>query len=522
MQQVRCGLCGRGFLGDLAANPACPSCGYAGAIAVNEAPTPPAAAAVPADVSIVRHFDPATMGQPVPTPVEAATVEAAPVEAAPIEPFTPRADESPTLPSQQPYAALAPTPPSGAHLDPGMTQAETPPFAPVEQFITPVSPVAPAMPPTAPTSPAWQAEPPAAAQPAMTPPAPFAPSPPPMPAPPAYTPTPEAPFTPTGYAPYQAPPTQPPAQPQYPYAPVQAPGAPFGYPPQPLQPQSPLGYPPPLAPTLPYGYPPQGMPPQPSMPLGPGAQPTYGGPYGAPGGPQPAYPGMTFPPQPPQKRRNNTLIAVIAGVVLLAIVLGVIGVLALKGSPHANATPTPTATTQPTPTATATTTTTLPGDFTAYTDANHLYSIGYPSSWSKTETSASSVSETLFANSDHSDIYEVAETPGAGLTTSQLSSVLGGFFTGFAGSLPGGKGNVTNETSPQDVTIAGQTWTQEAADVHYTDTSGASATAHAEVAAIVNSGHIFIIADVTQDATAFETEKSLYFTPMTDTFTFLG
>ncbi|MGH2484783.1 MAG: hypothetical protein ACRDHE_02100, partial [Ktedonobacterales bacterium] len=323
---------------------------------------------------------------------------------------------------------------------------------------------------------------------------------------------------------------------QYPYAPVQAPGAPYGYPPQPGQPQPPAGYPPqppagyppPLAPTVPYGYPPQGMqamqapPSVPPQQMGPGAQPPHGSPYGAPGGPMPTYPGMTMPPPPPEKRRNSTLIAVIAGVVLLAIVFGVIGVLALKGSPHANATATPTATTQPTATATATSSATLPNDFTAYTDANNLYSIGYPSDWSKTEDSANGVSEALFANADHSDIYEVAETPGAGISTSDLASVLGEFFTGFAGSLPGGKGSVANQTSPQDVMIAGQTWSQEAADVNYTGTSGASATAHAEVAAIARNGHIFIIADVTQDASAFDTEKSLYFTPMTDTFTFLG
>jgi hypothetical protein len=258
----------------------------------------------------------------------------------------------------------------------------------------------------------------------------------------------------------------------------------------------------------------------PTLPPAPGAPPMYGGPYGAPGGPMPTYPGMMVPPQPPEKRRNNTLIAVIAGVVLLAIVLGVIGVLALKGSPHAKATATPTATAQPTATATATST--VPTGFTAYTDANKLYSIGYPSDWSKTETSASGVSEALFANSDHSDIYEVAETPAAGYSTSDLASVLGGFFTGFAGSLPGGKGGVSNQTRPQDVSIAGQTWTQEAADVNYTDSSGASATAHAEVAAVVQNNHIFIIANVTQDATVFDTEKSLYFTPITDTFTFLG
>lgn len=497
MQQVRCGLCGRGYLGDLTANPTCPSCGHAGAIAAAETGVP-SAAAVPADVSIVRHFDPLTMGQPAPAPVsqpEPAPSEPAPMEVTPLAPVTPRADESPTLPSQPDPAYQAPPMPAGdAQPDSGMTQAETPPVAP-----------------------AWQ---PAAAQPAMTPPAPLAQPPQPSPAPPAYTPTPVAPVMPAGYAPYQAPPTQPPAQPPYPYAPVQAPGAPYGYPAQPVQPQPPAGYPP-IAPTLPYGYPPQGMQGMqapPTQPPAPGAPPAYGSPYGAPGGFQPPYPGMMVPPQPPEKRRNNTLIAVIAGIVLLAIVLGVIGVLALKGSPHAKATPT--ATTQPT--ATATTSITVPTGYTAYTDANKLFSIGYPSDWSNTDTSGNGVSGVLFNNPDRSDIYEVAQLPASGISTSQLSTVLGEFFTGFASSLPSGSGTVSNQTAPQDITIAGDTWTQEAADIKYTDTSGASATAHAEVAAVSHNGHVFFIADATPDATQFATEDALYFTPMTDTFTFLG
>lgn len=244
---------------------------------------------------------------------------------------------------------------------------------------------------------------------------------------------------------------------------------------------------------------------QPSGPPSYGSNPSYGQPaapyntppqgqYGAPQMPQQGYPGMMTPPAP---AKRNPLIPIALVVVLLLVAGGAF--LYLKHNKSGGA---------------------LPSGYTQFTDPNGLYTIGYPSSWAKQNSGSSGISAVLFTNSDRSDIFEVAELPASGLTTSDLSPVLSNFFTGFAGSLPGGGGSVGSTSSPQDVTIAGQTWTQESGDVNYTDSSGGSATAHSEVSAISHNGHIFIIADVTQDGSKFAGEKSQYFTPMINSFAF--
>jgi hypothetical protein len=270
-----------------------------------------------------------------------------------------------------------------------------------------------------------------------------------------------------------------------------------------------------------YGAPqsgnPYGAPQAPAGQSNYGSGPSYGQPatpYGAPG--QYSAPGQYPPPSPdyapppmqgyqppmapPPAARRNPIIPIALVVVLLLVAGG--AYLFIKNKNNGGGT--------------------LPSGYTLYTDTAGLYTIGYPGGWSKTATGASGVSEVLFANADHSDIFEVAETPAAGLSTSDLSAVLGGFFTGFAGSLPGGGGSVSNQSSPQNVTIAGQTWTQEGGDVAYSDASGNPAAAHAEVSAISRNSHIFILAYVTQDSSKFSGEKTQYFSPMINSFAFKG
>ena len=370
MQEVECGLCGRRFLSGASDGAACPSCGFAAAVPVvaAEAPAPsidvaeaavipeavtaeasgaseeavvaapeaegpavdtaqavadtaasaPMADSVPADVSIVRHYQPDAMSEAVPAAMTPPQPESLP-------------DEAPAPPDTT-FAAMESAPPPAAEPDLGATQESTPPM----EMAEPVAPVI-----------------------AQEPPPVEAAMPPSQPDQPAYTPFPEASAMPAGFAANQAPP--PSTIPPNPYQPVQAPGAVFGYPPQPpvgyppapqpfpQQPpsQSPMGYPPaPVNPAMPYGYAPQAMQPGITTPMAPGQQPPFAAPYGAPGGP-PTYPGMMMtPPQPPEKRRNNTLIGLIAGVVALALVLGFVGVLAFKGGSHGgvSASATPTAT----------------------------------------------------------------------------------------------------------------------------------------------------------------------------------
>ena len=250
------------------------------------------------------------------------------------------------------------------------------------------------------------------------------------------------------------------------------------------------------------------------------APPQYGGPGGGYGAPQMqpgGYPG-NYPsgyPTPPAPARRNALLPV-ALVVLLLLVAGGAYLFIRNQSTGNKSAARATATTGPTATAT---TPALPSGYTLYNDPNGHYSIGYPSDWTQQNSNTSGVNATLFLNSGQTDVFEVADLPSSGATTSQLSTVLDQFFTGFASSLPGG-GTVANTSSPQDVTIAGQTWTQESGDINYTDTAGNPATSHSEVSAISRNGRIYIIADATQDGSAFDTEKSQYFAPMINTFNF--
>ena len=250
-----------------------------------------------------------------------------------------------------------------------------------------------------------------------------------------------------------------------------------------------------------YGGSPYSQPPTPPGPYGPPS----GNPYGAPS--QPGYPGGYSPPMsapgpmlPPTGTRRNPIIPIVIVVVLLAVVGGAFVFLKNHNSGG-----------------------NIPSGFTTYTDTGGLFTMGYPSGWSKQDAGGSGVSglsAVLFTNPGATDIFEVAELPSVGITTGDLSILLSSFFSGFASSLPGGGGSVGNTSSPSNVTIAGQTWSQESGDINYSDTSGNAATAHSEVAAISHNGHIFILADATQSASAFNSAKSQYFSPMINSFAF--
>ena len=252
---------------------------------------------------------------------------------------------------------------------------------------------------------------------------------------------------------------------------------------------------------------------QPAPPY-PIPQEQYGGQGGAFGPTAPGgYPSCyQTPPAPP--RRNPML--PIALVVVLLLVAGGAYLFISKGHNSGVAkTPTPTTTTSATATPT---TSSLPTGYSQYSDPNGLYTVGYPSDWKEQDSSSSNVNGAVFTNPDRSDVFEVATLSASGVSTSDLSPELSQYFTGFAGSQTNGSVGATSQ--PQDVQIAGQTWTQESGDINYTDASGSPATAHSEVAAISRNGHIYIIADVTEDGSVFEGEKSQYFTPMINTFAF--
>lgn len=269
------------------------------------------------------------------------------------------------------------------------------------------------------------------------------------------------------------------------------------------QPSNPYGAPPPEQQGYGSGasYGQQAYPPQQQQQ--PGYAPPSGA-YGAYGSAQPGgYPGGYAPPAtmaPPAPARRNPILPIALVVILLLVAAGAFVFIKNNNKSGGGGG--------------------TPSGFTTYTDTAGHYTVGYPSNWTKQAQTESTVSEVLFEAPGQADVFAVAELPGSGLSTSDLAPVLSGFFTGFAGSLPGGGGTVANQSSPQSVTIGGDTWTEESGDINYTSAGGNSATAHSEVAAVVHNNFVFLIADATQDGSKFNAAKQQYFTPMINTFGF--
>lgn len=269
------------------------------------------------------------------------------------------------------------------------------------------------------------------------------------------------------------------------------------------QPSNPYGAPPPEQQGYGSGasYGQQAYPPQQQQP---GYAPPSGA-YGAYGSAQPGgYPGGYAPPAtmaPSAPARRNPILPIALVVILLLVAAGAFVFIKNNNNKSGGGGGTP-------------------SGFTTYTDTAGHYTVGYPSNWTKQAQTESTVSEVLFEAPGQADVFAVAELPGSGLSTSDLAPVLSGFFTGFAGSLPGGGGTVANQSSPQSVTIGGDTWTEESGDINYTSAGGNSATAHSEVAAVVHNNFVFLIADATQDGSKFNAAKQQYFTPMINTFGF--
>jgi hypothetical protein len=160
--------------------------------------------------------------------------------------------------------------------------------------------------------------------------------------------------------------------------------------------------------------------------------------------------------------------AIVAVVVLLAVTL--LGVLDLRGAlpfslhgPQAGL-----ATPIATPTASPTATPAAPAGFTAYKDAGGLYILAYPSGWSKFDGASTGAPTPTVAGGGFGVAIFADGATGAsfGVEYVQLSYPGGAqafdddIFKSFAQD-----GTVTNRTGPTTVSIAGESWTQESADV---------------------------------------------------------
>ena len=144
-----------------------------------------------------------------------------------------------------------------------------------------------------------------------------------------------------------------------------------------------------------------------------------------------AYPSAPFPPLPPAAprrattNRRNIILGAVAGVVVAAILAGVLYLFLGHGSTPVAAV----ATATPAPFGTAPTGTTL--TLQDYTDPNNQFTIKYPSTWQAQTSSISlngtSVNATSFTSKAHSGVMVLV---GANLTLQDMATVVTQSFQG--------------------------------------------------------------------------------------------
>ena len=270
------------------------------------------------------------------------------------------------------------------------------------------------------------------------------------------------------------------------------------FPPQPPQPGF-SGPPPQGFDGQPQGWsaPPQGF-------SGPPPQPTFGGPGGPPpqgyGAPPPG--GQFAPP----RKSNTGLIVIISVIVLIVLVGGAVGAIALLGKKSVSSGTTVGSTPTKTTTASATNTPTLPttaptasvpGGFSQFSNSD--FSIDYPSDWMKTASTGQG-SGIVFTSST-GDVFEVGTIAGGQVAPTVFDDAYC-------------KGIGMKAAGPTSVTIGGQQWTQETC----TTTNG---SIESVVEAVDHSNKLFLIA-YASPAPTFASDQSQFFTPMEQSFMFLG
>ena len=288
------------------------------------------------------------------------------------------------------------------------------------------------------------------------------------------------------------------------FAPPPQPGGPppqgFGPPPQalnaPAQPGAP-GFPSqPGGPAQPgFGPPPQGFagpPPQPGRP-----PQGFAGPPPQPGMPPPGFAG------PPAKKRRGGLIAVIVILLLVLVVGGVAGTILLtRGTPKH-----PTTGGSGGGTTSATATPSAPAGFQPFKNA--LYRVLYPKDWLAQQMPIQQGDEEQFL------------APSGAITRSLTVDV-------FDKTRPakdeddtlclGFSGNPTAQVTPTTATLGGQQWTRE--DCAARNLPG-TPTLKAVVESVIYKDKLYTISYVSSPDKTFASDRSAYYTPMEQSFTFL-
>lgn len=261
----------------------------------------------------------------------------------------------------------------------------------------------------------------------------------------------------------------------------------------------------------------------PSMPLyasGYGAQPTYPmgvpAPQGYPGYPSySGYPGYAADPQaqsaPPRGKGGLALLFAAIGVVALLVVIvgGLYAFRTALASTHKAITSATTTATIALPTPTAT----LPAGFSLYTDPSGAFQIDQPMDWTRSVSNSGSNDYTLWVSKEQTADIVVGYGPGTA-SSSEISTAVTSTFKQVSTSA-GGDGSYTHLVGPTSVLMAGENWTQEAADI-----SVHGVTVHGVVLAANHNGNFNLIAYFGQKSD-FSSLDSHTFQPMLHSFMFL-
>jgi hypothetical protein len=267
---------------------------------------------------------------------------------------------------------------------------------------------------------------------------------------------------------------------------------------------------PPAGATMPYAPAPASQPLQPYQ--GGPAYPTQPGYAQYPQGGAPYAPPAA--PSAPAKRRWPVIVGVVLAVILVLCVAGgaiaYAGLNKFAGKVSIGVSQTETALASDSSSATSTPVTTatpaIPSDFTPYTDSAAGFSIAYPNTWQKSKSG----NDVLLV-----DPYEAADmvigSVNANIPQSDINSTESQFFKSAAGG-----GSYSNLQGPTTVTYAGESWTEESADI-----TSSSQTLHA-VVLVANHGSRAYVIGYLSAKSSFATMDAQDFQPMLNSFTFLS
>jgi hypothetical protein len=213
--------------------------------------------------------------------------------------------------------------------------------------------------------------------------------------------------------------------------------------------------------------------------------------------PAPVFPAPGMLKGPAPRSRPTRLIALGSVIALVVVLGGILLTLGLTrtgpfapGSANHQATPTPT-------------TAAIPAGFKLYTNKDHSFSIVYPGGWDAQPAVTVNGSGEQFSGPASQTVQVVH---GAAAQASDVGTSVDAFCTTF--SFIPASGNHTTTT------LAGQQWTREECD-------NPALSIHAIVEAVAYKGTLYLLSYASPTG-AFNSNRSRYFTPMEQSFTFLS